>query len=406
MDNDRMAMLDRFEREIDAALPMIVESVASSDGFAPVRDSALPDEVARLARQHIGTFIEAERQHRSVKPGELDFLRERAAQRAREMIPLAAAVNAHLTATRSSIEAIARAAGDKPDLQAEAFKLAGRLVDYSAVAVPVLVEAYIETVEGERADREAERRTLLEELLTRGGESDGELGRRARSLGLEPRRDQVVVCGRTAEAGSNDPHGSIHRWAADTIARATGRGASRAFIVVRPNDFVAVLDSAGSCAAHVVLTDLIAAAIARYDAKFYAGIGIPFSDLGDFRESYDESQRALRHASGCRPIVTSPGDITLFEELVMSSAGGSDRLIPAGVRQALQDVSLRATLYAYLIADLNVANAAKALSLHPNSLRYRLRAVTKSTGLDPRRARDLFELCAAARIIEVDERSG
>lgn len=76
------------------------------------------------------------------------------------------------------------------------------------------------------------------------------------------------------------------------------------------------------------------------------------------------------------------------------------RVIPSSVRQTLPGASVRTTLYTYLMRDPNVATAAKALSLHPNSLRYRLRTIAQSTGQDPRGARDLFEPCAAARISE------
>jgi len=51
---------------------------------------------------------------------------------------------------------------------------------------------------------------------------------------------------------------------------------------------------------------------------------------------------------------------------------------------------VRATLHAFVEADLSVAATASALSLHPNSLRYRLGRITELTG------RDLLELIAAA----------
>jgi DNA-binding PucR family transcriptional regulator len=38
--------------------------------------------------------------------------------------------------------------------------------------------------------------------------------------------------------------------------------------------------------------------------------------------------------------------------------------------------------------------------LHPNSVRYRLARIATLTGRDPRQVIDLFELCAAARIMD------
>ena len=393
-------LLERFAQAVETLLGGIVDSVVGSEGFAPIRDETLPDEVGRLARQHVATFVQAERQMRPVKLEELDFLRERAAQRARELVPLADAVNAHLMATRASIEVIARVAGADPILQAEGFQLVARLADYTALAVPVLVETYIETVEGERADREADRRLLLEELLTRGGVGDGMLVRRARSLGLESGRSQVVVCVRTTGVDASDQQASVGRWAGERLAGASGRSASRAFVVVRSDGVVAVLDSAGPSAAQVVLADLAVSAQARNGASILAGIGTPFVELNGFHASYEEAQRALRHSTALRPILCSPDDISLFDELLISSGESCEPLIPPRARQALQDPSVRITLQTFLASDMNVASAATALSLHPNSLRYRLRSIASTTGRDPSRAADLFELCAAARIID------
>lgn len=369
MDELWLALVDRFEREFDAAIDQIIESITGSATYQPIKDGALPDELRRLARQHIATFIQAARRNQAVKPEDLDFVRQRAAQRARELIPLPAIVNAHLVAIRPTIEAIARAVGADAGSPGVGFQLAARHADYTVLAVTALVEAYMETVEGERADREADRLTLLEKLLNRTSEDDGGLRRRARSLGLETGRDQVVVvmCVKTTAVDPNDQHASILKLAANMLARASGRSASRAFIVVRPNDLVAVLDNSGPCAAQTVLKDLEAGAVSRHGVMIRAGIGHQFLDLSGFRASYDEAQRALRHATARRPIISSPDDIALFDELVLSSADACERLIPAQVRQTLKDSSLRATLRAYLDADLNVAIAAKALSLHPNS---------------------------------------
>jgi sugar diacid utilization regulator len=63
---------------------------------------------------------------------------------------------------------------------------------------------------------------------------------------------------------------------------------------------------------------------------------------------------------------------------------------------------LRGALDAFVAADLHVATAAKALFLHPNSLRYRLGRIARCTGRDPRRVADLLELIAAIRVLDGD----
>jgi sugar diacid utilization regulator len=130
------------------------------------------------------------------------------------------------------------------------------------------------------------------------------------------------------------------------------------------------------------------------------GIGTPFSDLPGLRGSYDEARRALRHCNPRCPIISSPDDISLVEDLAVSSSDNVGRLIPQRTRQALADPELRTTLQAYIAANLSVAATAKALILHPNSVRYRLKRIATLTGRDPRQFSDLFELRAAARFLE------
>jgi sugar diacid utilization regulator len=397
MDPVERALLDRLEQGIDATLDRMAESIAATVAYEPIRDAALPGELRRLARQHVLAFARSARGNRAVEPGELEFVRERATQRAREMVPLAATVHGHLVAQRTTIEALAGAAGSDSRFQAAALRLVARLSDYTAAAVTVLVESYIQTIEGERADREADRRNLLEELLTGRVSDYTALARRAPGLGLEPGRTQVVVIATVVDAGGAS---LLRRWAAETLARKSGRGASHAFVVVRTDDVVSVLDSTGDRQARVVLDEVRRAAQASHGARLRAGIGTPFADIGGLATSFDEARRALRHACERRPIVCSPDDITLFDDLALSSGEAAERLIPARVRRALADETLRATLHAYVDANLNVAATAKELILHPNSVRYRLRRIASLTGRDPRQVADLFELRAAARLLD------
>ena len=397
MDSLERALLDQLEADIGICLERMAESIAGTQAYEPIRDAALPDELRSLGRQHVMAFIRSARRNRAVVPSELDFVRERAAQRAREMVPLAVTVHGHLVAQRSMIEAITSAAGSDSSSQAAALRLVARLSDYTAAAVAVLVESYIQTVEGERADRETDRRNLLEELLTGHGGNHAALARRAAGLGLEPGRTQVVVIATVADTGAAS---LPRRWTAEALARCSGRGASHAFVVIRADDVVSVLDSTGHRQARTVLDEVSRAAQASHHALLRAGIGTPFTDIAGLATSFDEARRALRHTSPQRPIACSPDDIALFDDLALASGEAAGRLIPAQVRRVLQDETLRATLHAYVDANLNVAATAQVLMLHPNSVRYRLRRIAALTGRDPRQVTDLFELRAAARLLD------
>ena len=57
------------------------------------------------------------------------------------------------------------------------------------------------------------------------------------------------------------------------------------------------------------------------------------------------------------------------------------------------------TLQTWIDHDLNVAATAKALCMHPNSVRYRLRRIAQLTGHNPHHLTDLLELHSAARLL-------
>jgi DNA-binding PucR family transcriptional regulator len=104
--------------------------------------------------------------------------------------------------------------------------------------------------------------------------------------------------------------------------------------------------------------------------------------------------------------VFGPDGIPLFDELTISAGADARILIPDATHRLLQDESMRETLEAFFAADLQVSAAAKALALHPNSLRYRLGRIAELTGRDPRRLADLLELITASRLLSARVQDG
>jgi sugar diacid utilization regulator len=307
-------------------------------------------------------------------------------------------VNGYLVGHQAMVEAIVPEAGEDPELCAQELEIFAVLAQYSRITTTAIVESYVETIEGERADRETDRRQFLEEVLSRRGADRASLARRAATLGLELGRSQVVVIVELARNGA--PVTWTRQWCGDALARDCGRGRSRAFVVIGSEDVVAVLDAAGSFNARTVLNRVWRAAPMPEGDQLRAGIGSPFSDIEGFVVSFGEARRALRHTTPGRTIVVSPDEVTLLDDLALSARDTAERLISDRTRQALQDPSLRETLDAYVKANMNVAAAGEALIMHPNTVRYRLRRIAELTGRDPRRITDLFELRTAARILD------
>src|SRR5262249_6895949 len=148
-----------------------------------------------------------------------------------------------------------------------------------------------------------------------------------------------------------------------------------------------------------VLRDAAAQLIHTQTTPLQAGIGTPFTGITHLRDSYHTARRALRHTTPERPILQAPHDLRLFDELTATRSDDADQLIPPALRQALTDPPLRQTLRAWIDHDLNVAATAKALCMHPNSVRYRLRRITQLTGHNPYHLADLLELHSAAHLL-------
>ncbi|MFD5696820.1 helix-turn-helix domain-containing protein [Streptomyces lasiicapitis] len=108
----------------------------------------------------------------------------------------------------------------------------------------------------------------------------------------------------------------------------------------------------------------------------------PRSDLAD---ALDRARRISR-AAPLRRAPAWPGPHTLadvFVELAVADVPPADDWLHTVARRLDPGPDLLATLDAYYRHDMNRANAAAALNVHPRTLDYRLRRVRELTGIAP-----------------------
>jgi PucR family transcriptional regulator, purine catabolism regulatory protein len=130
-----------------------------------------------------------------------------------------------------------------------------------------------------------------------------------------------------------------------------------------------------------------------------AGVSAVCAGLAELAGGYAEAASALRHAGPDRPAVALE-DVGLLDHLTAGADAAAAPLVPAGARRlATADGALAATLRAYADCDLNVARTAQRLTVHPNTVRYRLRRIHEITGRDPRRFGALAELLTALDLL-------
>jgi sugar diacid utilization regulator len=134
----------------------------------------------------------------------------------------------------------------------------------------------------------------------------------------------------------------------------------------------------------------------EHDVDVRCGVSAPAPGFPGVPRAYREAELSVSHASAAHPIVAL-ADLSALDCLLVgadattraaiAAKGAHLRALPAD-----ELTQTAATVRALAAADLNVARAAAALYVHPNTVRYRLARIADTTGHDPRTFAGLTEL--------------
>jgi sugar diacid utilization regulator len=373
---------------------------------AGTASEAFAREVALHALEHVDAFARSARSGLAPEGHELDFVRIRGEQRARELLPLDALLQAYLLGQRTFWEALVSAAdGSAEDLEA-LVELTGSTFRYTHAIAAAVAETYAMARQRTVADRDRARRDLIDVLLARSGPLSEELVRRATQLGLEPSAPVYVAVAVARPAADGNGAGRPGAEALRRVAEALGWHGSpdpaAAFVVVR-HDEVVTLIPAGRPSPEQARKALQRAAVhlgRAHGIQLLAGVSTSCEGLGEVERGHREAHLALRHATGGARSAVALDDVGLLAHLTATADPSSRRLVPAPVRQLAGERALVETLRAYAASDLNVAAAARALDVHPNTVHYRLGRVQEIAERDPRRFSDLSELLTGLTLAE------
>ena len=262
-------------------------------------------------------------------------------------------------------------------------------------ALDELAAAAIDGHHATEREQSAHRDSLSTQLIS--GLAFGELGSRqiltlAESLGCEPSCEYTalaVVLGATRGVGAT---ASIQR---DLIAAlsesATGRiviGAARgAKVVLVPT----ALDGADVDRLRTVVDG-------HAEIQPRMAVGEP---VGEITSSGVSCRQALRALAVTK---TSTRPLVRYRDLVADMVASTvDDDMHAWLKERCWQPltghdSLRETIIAYVANDMSAGQTARALSVHANTVHYRLRRILELTGMDPRSTPDLFTLLLACRL--------
>jgi sugar diacid utilization regulator len=368
------------------------------------------DEAVRFARVTIGAFVAG---LTGEEPISAELLRE-TRQTARQLVTQGVSLSAMLHSGRvwgETMWAAVRAAAD-PDVPEEggaALEIGGRIWRHVDVLSTAASHAYLDEV----TDRGLLGRQLLDALLA--GRGDTERARRlARSLHLRLAESHILVLvrgeGVPVEDAAERPLST--RVALDHIveaARSRLRPETGSVMVgIRLGDVVALYPAASPVDLQRVRNDCeVLAASLSVDVSI--GMSSWHADLPGIALAYAEARDAVGLAvgTGIRGRAVGLEDVLVDHMLLSSSHAG--RMLDAILRPLLEydrahQAELVETLRAYLAAGTSLTGSAKVLTVHPNTVVYRLRRIRELSGRDPQAMDDLLILFLALKLTELRSR--
>ncbi|WP_190987430.1 PucR family transcriptional regulator [Pseudarthrobacter sulfonivorans] len=233
---------------------------------------------------------------------------------------------------------------------------------------------------------------VLEDVI-HGSLETSEAQRRLAGVGLNSTRRNVVLL-----AVSAAHHKAL-------VSTSVPQVLENAVTAVVGQDLVIVVHDDGGAAPALAreLSDHLA------EAGIHATIGIggAYTKPNGLRWSYFEARDAASHGLPVNePERLSLTSLLLASEDVPLADMANESLSPLRTFDAAHGSELMATLETYLNHNGSVAAVAEALTLHRNTVRYRLAQITELTGYDPSLTADRVQLWLALAVARLGARQG
>jgi hypothetical protein len=391
----------RYDEIGDAVAARILEEV-------PGYGDAAPEVISDLragATATVGLLTRTIAEGSIVRREDLGFLRELAARRVHQGISLEVFVHAYRVALLGYWDACADEAKRLRIPRAAGFALAGSAIEAIEIITTQAAEAYLREETRVRTQSGRAARDLVERLIN-GEPIDP--GRRQRAApGLDPTGPLLTIVGRVEE--TTLAVGDALQLARDTLEEDMALGVTGPLIAIRHGELVAISAATSPSAKADSLRAARQRTLAEHAIDVRYGVGVPSRGFPSVQQGYREATLSLSYTSASRPIV-SLDELSALECAVVGATATTKAVI------ASKGVSLRAlspddlvaaveTIRAFAAADLNVANAAQRMHVHPNTVRYRLQQIATKTGYDPRTFTGLVELLCILEITDNDQQA-
>ncbi|MGH3503220.1 MAG: PucR family transcriptional regulator [Nocardioidaceae bacterium] len=251
---------------------------------------------------------------------------------------------------------------------------------YSREIAFAAAEVYARAAE-QRGAWDARLEALIVDSVLRG-EADEAVRSRATALGWASTSGICVVVGHTPLGDSAT--------VVDAIKRSAHAGHLDALCAVQGDRLVVVLGG----------VDDPDRAASRISGHFGDGAIVTGPVVGDLLAANNSARAAVAGLRAAAAWPEAPRPVSsddLLPERSLSGDGHARRQLVSDVYQPLVDAGsgLLETLTAYLYTSGSIEATSRALFIHPNTVRYRLRRIADVTGLTPSESRDAYTLRVA-----------
>lgn len=399
-DRATLVLVGRVRARIDEVVATMVERYRMEIVDYSILDRRLLlADVGDVSRNNLTSFLDHVERADRLTEAELEDFREGAARRVHQGVSLDALLQAYRIWSQTAWESVVASVdpAEPGELEA-ALGLAGGLIGHTNLVSTTIAKAYLDETEGVWSQSEVVRREVLEGLIA--GSQDARLiAESADEVELADNYLAVVA----ATGGSRRSSRSALRRALSELA-----GEFRGVLVGLRHSRAVALCPVDSPAAIPRLRLRASAAASRLESDAIAiGLGGWHPGLEGVRDGYAEAEQALRIAidRGMTGIAVAFEEVAIDHTLRTEPRVHKlllDTLEPLVAYDGSRKGALLDTLDAYTATGFNLTRAAAVLSVHANTVVYRLRRIHELTGKDPHNTDDLLTLCLALRVHQLD----
>jgi PucR C-terminal helix-turn-helix domain/GGDEF-like domain len=381
---------------------------------SPEYRNAVDDEFTKESKSHCAELLQLivaiARAQPAPKGDAFGFVRTHAIWRARHEVPLIASLHAYRLAHRTYWEMSRdRLLTDSPHPSATGTlsMLADFWLQFFDLVGAILAEAH--SVEEGLIVAQGSRRLvrLVDDLLQGRPPSGGEAQRLLTLCGFRAGAPMAIAIAKPFQMVNGEPLDleAALRSSVRLIEQALSGETFGKLTDIRSPEVVAIVCSENETARRALraLQDGCAQSALNGHAT-RIGVSCDTREIAGLPKALEEARLALDFTSGAKPLLHFSG-IDLAELLVQRADHAAFRLIPDWAKHFHtgdpdQSQPLLHTISAFAESNFNVKQTAQRLSVHTNTVYFRLNRIKKLTGVDPRTYAGMSLLLTVFRLLQ------